>query len=71
MLVERSSACFLFPQYSNNNQLKKQTSAHGQFVWSLLSCACVELSRSQSLLDENEGSGKDQFLGDPDWLSEM
>ena len=22
-------------------------------------------------LDENEGSGKDQFLGDPDWLSEM
>ena len=23
------------------------------------------------MLDENEGSGKDQFLGDPDWLSEM
>ena len=23
------------------------------------------------LLDENEGSGKDQFLADPDWLSEM
>ena len=20
---------------------------------------------------ENEGSGKDQFLGDPDWFSEM
>ena len=34
-------------------------------------------SRSQSanflrrLLDKNEGSGKDQFPGDPDWLSEM
>ena len=25
----------------------------------------------QRMLDENEGSGKDQFLGDPDWLSEM
>ena len=23
------------------------------------------------MLDENEGSGKDQFLGDPDWSSEM
>ena len=23
------------------------------------------------MLDENEGFGKDQFLGDPDWLSEM
>ena len=23
------------------------------------------------MLDENEGSGKDQFLGDPDWLSEI
>ena len=23
------------------------------------------------MLNENEGSGKDQFLGDPDWLSEM
>ena len=23
------------------------------------------------MLDENEGSAKDQFLGDPDWLSEM
>ena len=23
------------------------------------------------MLDENEGSRKDQFLGDPDWLSEM
>ena len=23
------------------------------------------------MLDEDEGSGKDQFLGDPDWLSEM
>ena len=23
------------------------------------------------MLDENEGSEKDQFLGDPDWLSEM
>ena len=23
------------------------------------------------MLDENKGSGKDQFLGDPDWLSEM
>ena len=23
------------------------------------------------MLDKNEGSGKDQFLGDPDWLSEM
>ena len=23
------------------------------------------------MLDENEGSGKDQFLDDPDWLSEM
>ena len=23
------------------------------------------------MLDENEGSGKDRFLGDPDWLSEM
>ena len=23
------------------------------------------------MLGENEGSGKDQFLGDPDWLSEM
>ena len=23
------------------------------------------------MLDENEGSGKDQFLSDPDWLSEM
>ena len=23
------------------------------------------------MLDQNEGSGKDQFLGDPDWLSEM
>ena len=23
------------------------------------------------MLHENEGSGKDQFLGDPDWLSEM
>ena len=23
------------------------------------------------MLDEKEGSGKDQFLGDPDWLSEM
>ena len=23
------------------------------------------------MLDENEGSGRDQFLGDPDWLSEM
>ena len=23
------------------------------------------------MLEENEGSGKDQFLGDPDWLSEM
>ena len=23
------------------------------------------------MLDGNEGSGKDQFLGDPDWLSEM
>ena len=22
------------------------------------------------MFDENEGSGKDQFLGDPDWLSE-
>ena len=26
---------------------------------------------SRRMLDENEGSGKDQFLGDPDWLSEM
>ena len=25
----------------------------------------------QCMLDENEGSGKDRFLGDPDWLSEM
>ena len=25
----------------------------------------------QRMLDKNEGSGKDQFLGDPDWLSEM
>ena len=25
----------------------------------------------QSVFHENEGSGKDQFLGDPDWLSEM
>ena len=25
----------------------------------------------QRMFDENEGSGKDQFLGDPDWLSEM
>ena len=23
------------------------------------------------MLDENEGSGMDQFLGDPDWLSEI
>ena len=23
------------------------------------------------MLDENEGSGKDQFLDDPDWLSAM
>ena len=23
------------------------------------------------MLDENEASGKEQFLGDPDWLSEM
>ena len=23
------------------------------------------------MLDENEGSGKDEFLGDPDWLSDM
>ena len=23
------------------------------------------------MLDENEGSGNDQFLGDPDWFSEM
>ena len=23
------------------------------------------------MLEENEGSGKDQFLGDPDWLSEI
>ena len=23
------------------------------------------------MLDENEGTEKDQFLGDPDWLSEM
>ena len=23
------------------------------------------------MLDENKGSGKDQFLGNPDWLSEM
>ena len=23
------------------------------------------------MLDENEGYVKDQFLGDPDWLSEM
>ena len=23
------------------------------------------------MLDENEGSGKNQFLGDPNWLSEM
>ena len=23
------------------------------------------------MLDENEGSGKDQLLRDPDWLSEM
>ena len=23
------------------------------------------------MLDEKEGSGKDQFLGNPDWLSEM
>ena len=23
------------------------------------------------MLDENEGSGKNQFLGDPDWLSEI
>ena len=23
------------------------------------------------MLDKNKGSGKDQFLGDPDWLSEM
>ena len=23
------------------------------------------------MLDKNEGSGKDQFLGDPDWLPEM
>ena len=23
------------------------------------------------MLDETEGSGKDQFLGDPDWLSEI
>ena len=25
----------------------------------------------QRMLDEDEGSAKDQFLGDPDWLSEM
>ena len=25
----------------------------------------------QRMLDENEGSGKDQFVSDPDWLSEM
>ena len=25
----------------------------------------------QRMLNENEGSGKDQFSGDPDWLSEM
>ena len=25
----------------------------------------------QRMLNENEGSGKDQFLGDPYWLSEM
>ena len=28
-------------------------------------------SRSQSLLDENGGSRKGQFLADPDWLSEI
>ena len=27
----------------------------------------LNLTRSQSLLAENERSGKDQFLGDPDW----
>ena len=25
----------------------------------------------QRMLDENKGSGKDQFLGDPEWLFEM
>ena len=25
----------------------------------------------QRMFDENEGSWKDQFFGDPDWLSEM
>ena len=25
----------------------------------------------QRMLDEKEGSGKDRFFGDPDWLSEM
>ena len=38
------------------------------FPYNLVSRACYFLRR---MLDENEGSGKDQFLGDPDWLSEM
>ena len=31
----------------------------------------VPASFLRRMLDENEGSGKDQFLSDPDWLSEM
>ena len=30
-----------------------------------------EPANLRRMLVENEGSGKDQFLGDPDWLSEM
>ena len=30
-----------------------------------------EPANLRRMLVENEGSGKDQFLGDPDWSSEM
>ena len=30
-----------------------------------------EPANLRRMLDENEGSRKDQFLGDSDWLSEM
>ena len=31
----------------------------------------ISFPEPQRVLGENEGSGKGQFLGDPDWLSEM
>ena len=47
------------------------------FLLIFLSATCSTISYPEPsnflerMLDENEGSGKDRFLGDPDWLSEM